>query len=366
MTVHISLLLIISAFGLAIYRGGTAISIQRNKYFVCFSLFLVFILQSLRASSVGWDTYRYVISFSSIREGYYNSMTASWEPLFILLNRAIGLLTSNPQWLLAGCSFIILYGYGYFVLHNIDENESAFWPIFFFITLYHYFNSSNLLREYLAIAFVINIYTILRQGKTRKNWIIAISLLVLGFLFHRSAAIGCVLFVPFIMEFKNIKQLILTAFGAVIVFIGYYRVLELVLRFFPYFHKYERGIRLSGAEGIGASYLALTLLKVIMLLMVLFYKSKDNKREMYSLAFIMIIAATFTVLRTRIMLALRAGYYFETFFPLFIMKFINRMGRYRGVVYILAYLFGWAFFLYSIFNTNGGSRGNVPYYFFWQ
>jgi len=366
MAIHISLLIIISAFGFMIYRGGTAISIQRNKYFVRFSLILVFIIQSLRGSSVGWDTYRYEISFSGIREGYYNSMAASWEPLFILLNRTVGLFTSNPQWLLVVCSFVILYGYGYFVLHNTGENESAFWPIFFFITLYHYFNSSNLLREYLAIAFIINIYTVLRQGKSKKNWILAVTLLVLGFLFHRTAAIGFVLFVPFIIEFKDAKQLLLTALGAVLVFIGYERVLEVFLRVFPYFLKYEKGVRLSGAEAIGASYLVLTLLKVIMLLLALFNKSEDYRQELYSLSFIMIIAAAFTVLRTRIMLALRAGYYFETFFPLFIMKFVYRMGRYRGIVYTLAYMFGWAFFLYTIFNTNGGSRGNVPYYFFWQ
>ena len=366
MIIHISLLIAISVFGFAIYRGGTAVTIQRNKIFVRFSLFLVFIIQSLRASNVGWDTYRYEVSFSGIREGYYNSMAASWEPLFKLLNKTVGLFTSNPQWLLAVCSFIIVYGYGYFVLHNIGEGESAFWPIFFFITLYHYFNSSNLLREYLAIAFVINVYTVLRQEKSRKNWIIAIILLVLGFLFHRTAAIGVVLFVPFLMDFKDTKQLVLTALGAVLVFIGYDLFLELFLRIFPYFLKYERGARLSGAAGIGASYLVLSMLKIIMLLMVFFYKSDDYKQELYSLSFIMIIAAAFTILRTRVVLALRAGYYFETFFPLFIMKFVNRMGRYRGAIYFLAYLFGWAFFLYSILNTNGGSRGNVPYYFFWQ
>ena len=366
MVIHILLVMIISGLGLVIYHGGKLVNVRRNKLFVWLSLFGVFLIQSLRGPSVGWDTYRYEIAFQGIRQGYYSNMTQTWEPLFLLLNKIIGKFTDNPQWMLAACSLIIVTGYGYFVLKNTDSNECAFWPIFFFITIYNYFNSSNLLREYLALAFVINAYTVLGKGQTRRHWIIAVLLMIIGFLFHRTAIIGILLLVPFVIDFKNSKQLVLVALGAVVVFVAYDRVMNIFLSLFPYFSKYENGSRISGASGIGASYLAITLIKIIMILMVLFSRSDKYKSEMYSLTYVMIIAAMFTILRTRVSLALRAGYYYEVFFPLCIMKFVNRMKRVRQIVFFLAYLFGWAFFIYTMMNKSGGSRGNVPYYFFWQ
>ncbi len=369
MVVHTLLLIVVSSFGMVVYRMGSQITAKRNRIFVWGSLFLVFLIQSLRAPSVGWDTYNYVYSFDQLRSGKYNYMSIDWEPLYVGLNKFVGFFTSSSQVFLAACSFIILFGYGYFVISNLNEGESAFWPIFFFITLYQYFNSSNLIREYLALAFVINIYTVLRKGKTKQNFVKAIVLLVIGFFFHQSAAIAVILFVPFIFNFKSPKDLLLAGILVMIGIVGYEYLLQLFLRLFPYFNKYEKGgVRLNGSESLGLTFAILSILKVgaVLIVFLLRYKSEKEKKEVYALSFIIIVATGFTLMRTRVMLALRAGYYFEVFFPLFIMKVMIRMEQYRKLIYVLGYAFGWLFFLYSMLNERGGSRGNVPYYFFWQ
>ena len=136
MLIHVILLLAICILGMFIYRRG--VSKRKNKQFIFWALFLVFLVQACRAQTVGLDTQNYVRGFIVLDqnlEGSYYSWTAfSWEPLWKLLNYFVGLFTDNPQWLLAVSSAFILTGIGVFVYYNCKDNESSFWPIFFFMS----------------------------------------------------------------------------------------------------------------------------------------------------------------------------------------------------------------------------------------
>ena len=224
MTVHIVLLLSIIVLGFFTYALLKP-SKKVNKGFIISSLFFVFIVQALRADSVGTDTAVYVKSFYLIDRSGFDWRSSAWEPCYLWLNMLVGKFTDNPQYLLAICSAIILTGVGVFIYKNMDHTKSAFWPVFFFIVFLHYLNSMNLLRQYLAMAFVLQIYWVLRDVEGKKKYYISIALLIIGVNFHVPSIIAVLLFAPYVVKTVRRRVLVLIGLGVMI-----------VTAFFSYFH----------------------------------------------------------------------------------------------------------------------------------
>lgn len=162
MAVHIGLLIYICILGYIFFKNG--VSKSGNRYFVIVSFIAIFLIQSMRGLDVGADTPAYIRGYLNI-----NSLTSSWESQnwekgYVLLNKIVGTITgNNPYWLLAIISAVILTGIGYFIIENTTPAQSAFWPVFFFVTLNHYLTSMVSLRQYCALAIGINIYTVLSR-----------------------------------------------------------------------------------------------------------------------------------------------------------------------------------------------------------
>lgn len=363
MTVHIVLLGLIMLTGCVTYAVLKP-SQKVNKRYIAFSLFLVFIVQSLRASSVGSDTLAYVKSFYLIDRQGFDWRTSAWEPCYLWLNMLVGKFTDNPQYLLAVCSAIILYGIGLFIYKNMDHTKSAFWPIFFFMVFTHYLNSMNLLRQYLAMAFVLQIFWILRDVEGKKRFVISAILVIIGVSFHKTAILSVAFFIPYLL--KSIKRKTIVGIGGGIVGLTalFNYILPYVFVLFPLYVKYENSSRIEGDEGFGVYYIVYIMFKLALIIFV-FMLPPDEERNNYAykLSFINIISTGFLILKTKVSLAMRAGYYFDIFMVLLIPEIVSRLGNKKIIVYFLLIIYGVFCFMHTLDSVE---RGCVPYLFFWQ
>lgn len=361
MIIHVILLVFITIFGILVFRNKPY-SKKKNRLFVIVSFFAIFLIQSLRNISVGWDTIDYVNAFHLVRHGLFSR---SWELFFRLLLFITARISASHQLFLALCSLLILFGIGYFIVENIDEDQSAFWPVFLFIVLTQYFSSMNLLRQSLAISFSCNIYTVLRRGKTKKNIIIAIALTIVAFLFHRSSLVVVLLFIPFFITLN--RKIIIIAFATSLsTYFLFPVILNLFFSFFPSYSGYMGGsFDRASASGY---YVLIGFLELFMGILIFLFLNprKEKNYNCYILLVIVVYSFALIVAQRRISLAIRLGYYFELFLILLIPEFVSKWKNAATRIYFKAgmYLFGWGYFIYSMTESN--ARGCVPYTFFWQ
>ena len=362
MTVHIILLsaiIILAALTYTVLKPSEKV----NKRYIIASLTMVFLVQALRADSVGTDTNVYVKSFYLIDRAGFNWRASAWEPCYLWLNMLVGKFTDNPQYLLAVCSAIILFGIGLFIYKNMDHTKSAFWPIFFFMVFLHYLNSMNLLRQYLAMAFVLQIFWILRDVEGKKKYVISGILLIIGFNFHVTALIAVVFFAPYIIKNIQRRVLVLIAAGVMVVTALFNYLLPLVYIVFPQYTKYASSFRIEG-EGFGLYYITYALLSFCVIAYVFTLPpDKPENLKIYRLAYIAIISMGLLLLKTQVSLAQRMGYYFDIFMVLLIPEIVNKQGRIKVILYFLLLVYGVFCFVHTL---DSEARSCVPYLFFWQ
>lgn len=361
MMVHVVLLIYISILGLFIY-AKKPYRRSSNKKFILLSLLAVFLVQSLRSRYVGTDTIKY---YNYVRYAKMGLPIHSMEFLFTLLVKTVAKLFGDPQFLLVISSFIVLTGVGLFIFLNIDSNKSAFWSVFFFITISQYFASMNTLRQCIAMAIGCNVFTLLQKERSRRNYIFSGILITISALFHLTGLLQILLFVPFMMkiDYKKIAAVFSTAFLALIFFPI---ILRIFLRIFPAYSNYLGGYFDQAASS--KLYVMIGILEIVIMVLYCIYINPDvdSNQKGYRLLFITLYSFTTILLQQRMILAIRLGFYFELFLILLIPEFFERFRSIntRLALKTTAYVLGWAYYLYSIIVH--GARGCVPYTFFWQ
>ncbi len=336
-----------------------------NALYMKLTFPVLFLVHSLRAETVGWDTDNYVKAFRYYLDPDKASKAEDWEAFFRFLYGSLTRVTEDPQWILVVCAAIILTGYAIFIYYNTDEGCSVFWPVFFYLTLTHYFSSMNILRQCCAMAFSLNIITVLRRDRSQRGFLIAALLLVLSTMFHSTAVIGAVYFVPFIPK-KTGRGMV----GLVFLFtlIGYFSFSKLLLWLFQVFPKYAHyeESKYFAEAGIGPYYTIQMLLKIFLIFMVLFLNPDDeNNTDTYRLTVLVAVSVGITLLKSETNLAARLSFFFDLFNILAIPMAVNRLceGKVRTLVYHGLFALG-VFMLF--YNMTGSSKGCVPYEFFWQ
>ena len=289
--------------------------------------------------------------------------TKSWEALFTALLRFTAKVSENANLFLSACSFIILLVIGFFILYNVEEDQSAFWPVFLFITISQYFSTMNLLRQSLAMAVGCNAYTIMCKGRTVRNICLSLVLVFISTLFHKSGIVQVLLILPFLIKMDR-RKIYISLIVAVIVFLAYPLFLRLFLIVIPKYARYIGGSR--DIEGTGSLYTVIGAFESIMIILFCVFIDPEENQQSYRLLMISVFSLALISLRMRISLAVRLGYYFELFFILLIPDFYNKWKRNETKVYMKmgTYLLGWVYFIFSMVVHN--ARGCVPYSFFWQ
>ena len=329
---------------------------------------ILFFVMAVRSASVGLDTWRYERYFYAICRNHNYAKRLGWEKLFVLLNFFAGRFNSFTL-LLSLCALITVVGFGYFAYKNTEEGESAFWFVYFYITLNLYFNSMHLIRQICAMAICINIYTVLKKDRSLKGWIKAAVLLLIGQGFHVTAFFSLAFVIPFLLNKitkKTITNVIfLSVIGMAFLTVGQ----NFLLRSIERFSVYIGDERLSSG-GIGVFAVAMTAIKIFMIAYTLTLNpAKPENTEIYRLTIIIVISTAFYLLQTQTQFALRLGYYYEVFMLLYIPAFIRKIRSVtsRRIAFGLMYLFGFTYFFYMMkYGGARSNRGTVPYTFFWQ
>lgn len=366
MLIHIFLLLYICLLGMAVFFKRTRFTPKMNKIFVAGALFPMFFIQTLRSVHVGVDTAAYTEGYLNINMLNESWEAANWEKLYVLLNRIVGRMSNcNPQILYGAVSAIILIGIGYFIIKN-SEDITTFGPVFFFITLNHYFTSMVSLRQYCALAIGINAYTVLKNERTIKAYVKVVILILTAVLFHTTAAVLIV--IPIIMSIKHINRKLvgLAVAGIGIVYALFPVLLNLAFKLFPmYYRYYEMGHEKYQGQPLGTVYTLVLLLKVLCIISVFILRAKEKEnRELYALTIFSVIGAGISLMTTKVFIIWRLGYYFDIFMILMFPKLARRFER-KSRVLVDIVLYGWGV-MYYLFLLYVNSSGCIPYEFFWN
>lgn len=328
--------------------------------FVICAFIPIFFIQTFRAEAVGLDTVSYIRGYYRINyvDGCWEAQ--NWEWGYVLLNRMIGKLTNcNVQFLFGAVSAVILIGVGCFILQNSGD-KSVFWSVFFYITLNHYLTSMCSMRQYIAIAIGINIYTLLKKECSVRTYLASALLLALALAFHTSAFVLASVFIIFALKKVNRKTIVISTFLCIMAFLCFDEILDIFFIVFPKYYAYSQ-TRFSKFAGValGNTYILFLLLKILVSGLVFTLNPVDKKnRELYILLLLSLFGAAVSIMTVKVMLVWRFGYYFDIFLLLLIPETVSRIRKIRPVLYLLLMAMGW---MYYLFLLHANSAGCVPY-----
>jgi hypothetical protein len=180
------------------------------------------------------DRVNYVFSFLYRFPDSYPSLEALWnektEPAFILLIQLIRRVTNDPDWFFFFTTFLFV-GISVFVLFRIS-NQYVVGIALFMMSLY-YFQSTYLIRQSIAVAFVnLAILSFLENRKLRYFIYVAVA----GMFHSTSFIMFPIYFVFKYAETKRIYQIIMISFA--VLFIASGPLFETVIPGLPYVGQY--------------------------------------------------------------------------------------------------------------------------------
>jgi len=180
MIVYISMLLL----SLACMYEASKQADSKKKYLYCFLAFLPFLLVSGFRFGVGTDYIRrYYVDFSRIIDG---QEITNLEPGFYLMLKANVQIADKPYLLFFVCSLLI-NGFIFFVIAKESKDKILSVCIYFFLGFF--FDSLNIMRQYLAISIVFIGYYYLLKDKSKGRIIFFIASVIVASLFHSTALI---------------------------------------------------------------------------------------------------------------------------------------------------------------------------------
>jgi hypothetical protein len=194
-----TILLIAGSFAYLAEHGNTRLFRLCCRVVVFLSLWIP---ASLRYGT-GTDYFNYV--------GIFNNIDNSTQEVgWILLNKLIHFLGLSSQWVFVFSSFLL-----YFSLCFIIKRKNYCYSMIFYILLFFYFKSFNIIRQQIAVSFIICAITVLED----KKYIKFVLSMFFAFMFHVSA----LFILPFLL-FKNLKfrrrivLITITILGIIILF----------------------------------------------------------------------------------------------------------------------------------------------------
>lgn len=200
---------------------------RTNSLFVVLLFFLLFILSSYR--TVGTDVPAYKTYFDSIN--FYSLDYSLYEKGYFLLNKIVRLFTDNFQYVLIFSSIITLFPI-FFTIKKYSINPAL--SIFYFVSLYFYFNSFNLIRQYIVVSWLFFSIRFIIEKKLLPFLLIVLC----ASFFHITA----LFFIPFYwivrLRFSSFSYLLMSSISLVFVFITPF-LIRIISRVFPKFNYYE-------------------------------------------------------------------------------------------------------------------------------
>ncbi|MBQ6540172.1 MAG: EpsG family protein [Oscillospiraceae bacterium] len=332
------------------FKGANDDTHKKAAMFLFFSVLLV--LVALRAHSVGRDTSNYAVAFKRFSHWSFQRVLTYKEPAFSLLCKGLSYLTDDFQWLVAISAFISIYPI--FVLYK-NEVEFPMTTVVLFLMLSNFYLLFSGMRQAIAVSLGVIAYVMTK----RKKLIPFILIVVLAFLFHRSAMILGLMYPLYNMRIRK-----RSLFIVVIVMILIYVFNRQIFHFF-------QGI-IQDYEDIGNKETGAFAMLFLMIIFSIFaFVVPDESRmdsDTIGLRNFLLMATAVQMFAPLNYLVMRMGYYYLIFLPITLPKIMKESSdRWRQVAaaahYVILVFFALRFLLTA---ASSNTLDIFPYRFFWE
>lgn len=313
---------------------------HKSKLLFIVSFLILVLYSGYRDISVGTDTVNYSRHFELVSSG----VVLPHELLWYVVNKLVYFFGGSFQTVLIVSSILVLTPVFY---TSYMKSPYPLLSLFFFITLYYYFYSFNIIRQSIAMSFGLLAFFYINEQKPIKSY----ATFIISLLFHYSS----IIILPALILYNRITinktsqylSYILLIFSFFVgLFLG--KELLIILQKFLYSdYTIETEFNLLGTS------LYLFILNIIYVV-ISFIVKRDNK--WFVLFFFFVLISNLTI---RIPFANRFVFYYGisqiVFFPMIINN--NRLNnKYKIVLFLILVC-------YSLFNIYSlwGRGGITPY-----
>lgn len=281
-------------------------------------------LSAARAVSVGTDTqlYNNLYSWDFEAENWQNILSSKY-PLYSLYMYCLHFISSNPQIIIVMNSLIIVTSVA-IAIYSYSEN--VFLSNILYVTLYFFFNSMNISRQFLAIGILLVATVYLNKNKIWLFWI----LYIVACLVHSTALVGIVFFVIHVIHWNKTRFILSGALGIVLL-IFYKRILNLFIVLFPAYSMYSIGTSDTNVDTLSSQSNGGTLLVTIFYLLFICiatlckvrFQDENREKRFAFLTVVMIIAVVFGIVFYKNILMTRVILYLSIFSIVYISEVID-------------------------------------------
>lgn len=182
-------------------KSGRQILCKPRHFFIFLSFLPLFLVSALRYK-VGVDYLSYTYIFQDVNAGKPSHTEAGYD----LMNRLVGLYTTDAQWVyaLAAAISLLLIVWG---IYRYSTNPA--YSIFLFVTMGYLFSSFNILRQYIAIALIFAALKLIKE----KQFLPFCAVVLLAATFHKTAIIMIPLYFLLRLRLKQSYMLMITFVG---------------------------------------------------------------------------------------------------------------------------------------------------------
>lgn len=359
MIIYVILLSIIIFESIICYKSKNE---NKQKIYLIIIGILLILVSGLRDKNIGVDTASYVNFFQNV-SNLDNSQLNSiyYEKGFILFNKFLVLFSNHYSILLVISTLIIIIP----ILLFIKENSNSIWmSVYLFVTLTFYYNSMNIMRQYIAIGLILLSYSYVKKRKI----IPFVFLVFLSASFHTTALVFLIVyFIPLIkLSYRKLNYLILFTLIIYLFFPYFLKV------FFNYFRIYTGYIYYLDSMNFGD--ILKFLIMFLILLFGIYFKYPNfqaNKSTFINdenlQTIIIIIGTIFSFLAIRMSILSRITDYFFIFSIIYIPNVLKTIINpklklfvtYFVIIICLIYNFAILIYRPEWFNVT-------PYNFYWN
>ncbi|WP_018757164.1 EpsG family protein [Paenibacillus terrigena] len=341
---------------------------QKKKIYLFLTFGLFFLLAAFRSNSVGNDTLTYIKLFETTQYSGIANFGERYEIGYLVLNKLLGYISSNPQIILIATSIIIIFGYWRFVW---KYSMMPWLSVYLFFTMGYFGATLNTIRHNIAIVILLLSFDFILKRKLSYF----VALVLLASLFHNTAIIFIIAY-PMVMLRLNYKTVFISLGTAIAGYLFFPKMLNVIISFFPRYSYYLGGKYLDGNIRLATIVDILVSVAILSIGLIIYYKNTQSillkesqnveSREFEILTILTLIGIVISFISLNFNLLDRAGTYFHIFSIIYLpnaLKQIKNNKLYPMLVYLAIILF----FVYSTIIQIYRSEWNdiFPYSFFW-
>ena len=294
-------------------RKHSHFSRERKNYELIFFFAFYILMLSLRASTVGADTSRYIYLYNEIKTMSLKTvlLNADAEQGYRIVEKLISYVLRDPQMYLALMALITIVPIAYLYY---KEAELPLMTMSLFIALPVFHMAFTGLRQMVAITFAVPIFYAAKEKKLVRFLI----LILIAYFFHQSAFILLLLYPIYHLKPKAISLvLVLPIIGFIFLFNSV--IYKWLMHFVPerFLERYDK-VWDTGGNSV------LIMLVLLVILCFFMIRSENLSTEDSGLRNILVLSAIFQCFAPINGFAMRINYYFILFVPIAIGRIFNR------------------------------------------